>query len=479
MYFLWTMPVAIVAILIASGRATSVATGFCGLLTALVVALGAAPIKFALADAILAIAQGAWLAILVAAVIFGGLFFREIVAAIAVVTAPTPIAPDMRRRQLYTACFLLGPFAEAATGYGVGQVTIAPILKRIGLSPADAVLFGLFSQMLVPWGASANGTIVGSQLAGVSSTVLGTQSALLTLPLILAWLCLFWRFTSVAGLHGTAAAFISEMAFAVTAAGLLVLANYELGPEIAAMAALGPLIALRFAFEAKLDRDQWQAAIRAGLPYGALIFGLAATRAIQPMNAFLERLVVQPFAQGSPWFPLLHPSSWLLFVGCLTALAMGREGSIAVALHRAWTEGKRSTYAIVLFLGMAQVMTSSGMATGLAEGIANILGPLSPLATPLLAGLFGFVTGSLSTTNGLLMPSQAALAVAAHVNATWLAAVQNVAGAALTMLSPIRVAVGCALVDRRDLERRIYSRAWGLGAAPVLILVLVTAILIV
>ena len=128
---------------------------------------------------------------------------------------------------------------------------------------------------------------------------------------------------------------------------------------------------------------------------------------------------------------------------------------------------------------MAQVMATSGVADGLAKGLRSILGPLAVLATPLFAGLFGFLTGSSNATNGLLMPAQIALARDAALSLPWLGAIQNVTAAALTMLSPVRVAVGCALVGRPDLERAVYVKAWPLGAVPLAILTAAAALLLV
>jgi lactate permease len=100
------------------------------------------------------------------------------------------------------------------------------------------------------------------------------------------------------------------------------------------------------------------------------------------------------------------------------------------------------------------------------------------LATPLFAALFGFLTSSSSATNGLLMPSQAALAEEAHLSLPWLAALQNTAAAAATMLSPVRIAVGCALVGTPDLERSVYTRAWSLGVLPLIVLIAAAACLL-
>lgn len=127
---------------------------------------------------------------------------------------------------------------------------------------------------------------------------------------------------------------------------------------------------------------------------------------------------------------------------------------------------------------MAQVMSISGVADGLARGLRLSLGPLAAMATPLFAGLFGFLTGSSNAANGLLMPAQAALAKEAGLSLPWLAAIQNVAAAGSTMLSPVRVAVGCALVGKPELERKVYSRAWPLVVVPLALLMVAAALLL-
>jgi lactate permease len=475
-YFIWSLPILIVAGLIISGRTSSAQTGCCGLAATILVALTSAPNDFTAAKAMLATASGAWLAVLVGAVILSGLFFREIISGATDAIEQEPVPVPLRRRQLYTTCFLVGPFAEAATGFGVGQVTIAPVLKRIQVTPINGVIFGLFSQMMVPWGALANGTIVGAQLSGLSPSNLGLRSALLTLPLLFAWLCLFWRFAAAAGVIGSRRDFTNEMASTIVAAALLIFANAELGPEVAGMVALGPLIVARFVIDWSSGRSHWRTALRVGLPYAALITGLATTRAIVPINQLLsDALVVRPFVDGPTWSPLLHPSSWLLAVGCVTAALTGEP--IGDALLAAWRRGKTAVLTIVLFLAMAQVMVASGIANGVADGLRSSLGAAAVVATPLLASLFGFMTSSSSATNGLLMPAQAALAQAAQTSLPWLAASQNVAAAAATMLSPVRLAMGCALVGRPDLERPVYARAWPLGVLPLILLVLATILL--
>jgi lactate permease len=391
-----------------------------------------------------------------------------------------PIPSPLRRAELYAACFLFGPFAEAATGFGVGQVAIAPVLKRVGLAPIDAVLLGLFSQILVPWGALANGTIVGAQLSGLTPSVLGIYSSMLAAPLMLGWLFLFWHFAALAGVPASGWRLLLEAFATIALAGLLIVTNMALGPEVAALAALAPLIGLHFLCGQGKDRESWRSAARAGLPYAILIGAIAATRTILPLNRLLaDAIAVRPLASGSTWFPLLHPATWLLAVGLATALLTRRPNSIGPAFSRGWLLGKSPVLAIVMFLAMSQVMFASGIANGLAQAVQVSLGPAAALATPLFGGLFGFLTSSSSTANGLLMPAQAALAQWSHLSLPWLAALQNVAAAALTMLCPVRIAVGCSLVDELKLESRVLARAWPLGVVPLCILLGAAAILIV
>ena len=63
-------------------------------------------------------------------------------------------------------------------------------------------------------------------------------------------------------------------------AAALIVANRAVGPEIAAMLALAPLIVFRFWQDEHPDRARWLSMLRIGVPYGVVILGLALTRAL-------------------------------------------------------------------------------------------------------------------------------------------------------------------------------------------------------
>ncbi|MBN8938293.1 MAG: L-lactate permease [Rhizobiales bacterium] len=479
-YLFWSLPLVAIGLLMASGRVSSVGAGLSGAVLAGLVALAAAPVPMTAFDVATAAAKGLWLAWLVAAVILAGLFFRDIVSGDDGRARPPPAGPEDRRRRAFAACFLVGPFAEAATGFGVGQVATIAMLRGIGLAPLHVVLLALFSQILVPWGAMANGTLVGAEFAGLSPRELGTSSAILSVPLLAIWLALFWRMAKAAGLEGSGRLLATELAWVLATAVLLILTNRQLGPEIAALVALGPLIVLQFWRDERPDRAAWLSTLRVGLPYAGLIAGLAASRGIPALADGLgHAAALRPFADSPAWLPLLHPGSWLLAVGLVTALVSGRRRAIGPAAGSVWRNGRNSVLTIAVYLVVARIMADSGIAAALALGLRQVLGPFAALATPWLAGTFGFLTGSGNASNGLLMTSQAGIASDGRIPLAWIAAIQNTAAAALTMLSPARVAMGCALVGHRELERAVYRKAWPLGAAPLVALSILAALFII
>ncbi|MGL4288443.1 MAG: L-lactate permease [Phreatobacter sp.] len=479
-YLFWSLPLVTIGVLMASGRTSSAGAGFCGAVLASLVALTAAPMAMTPAEVAIAAVKGLWLSWLVAAVILAGLFFREIVSGgDGAAGEPAPASGPDRRRRAFAACFLVGPFAEAATGFGVGQVATIALLRGIGLAPIHIVLLALFSQILVPWGAMANGTMVGAEFAGLSPAVLGMHSAILSIPLLFAWLLLFWRMAKAAGLNGSGKIRATELAWVMAMAVLLIPANWLLGPEIAALVALGPLIVLQFWRAERPDRARWRSTLHVGLPYVVLIAGLAASRAIPSLAAwFGQALALRPFADNPAWAPLLHPGSWLLGIGIATALVTGRLAAIPPAADRMWRGGRKAVLTIAIYLIIARIMADSGVAAALAQGLRQALGPFAAVAIPWLAGGFGFLTGSGNAANGLLMASQASIAADGRIPLVWIAAIQNTAAAALTMLSPVRVAMGCALIGHRELESAVYRHGWPLGAAPLILLSFAAALFV-
>ncbi len=115
LYLLWSLPALLVIGLIASGRAGILKAAVIGTAVALAVAFSTAPHRFETADAAVALARGAWIGWIVVPYIVGGLFFWQLAVrpGRAAASERRPLDdPRARRRLLFAACFLVGPFAN-------------------------------------------------------------------------------------------------------------------------------------------------------------------------------------------------------------------------------------------------------------------------------------------------------------------------------------------------------------------------------
>ena len=237
------LPLLLVLALLASGRFSALTAGIVGL-AATVAVSGAG-------TALLAreVPAGAWLAWTVIAIIAAGMFFHRCTLARGL---HEDVASEVTPRRLYAVCFLLAPFAEAVTGFGVGYIIALAALRRLGLGGITALLFGLYSQSLVPWGALATGTTVGATLAGLTTNQLGLASAVLQVPTHFFYLLLYWRFARDAKIHVSTVQKIDDALWTALLLALVWLMNRYADAEIAAAAPTALLLALRF------WRGDWQ-----------------------------------------------------------------------------------------------------------------------------------------------------------------------------------------------------------------------------
>jgi lactate permease len=477
--FLSVAPLAAVILLVASGRVGVLAAGLIGLALAIPAVIanlppGTDPLRFLAIES----AKGAWLAWLAVSVILAGMFFYQCLGGASAVLdaqppAPTPFSHD----RLYAICFLIGPFAESATGFGVGCIIAVAALRRIGIAGIHAALLGLFSQMLVPWGALAVGTVIGAHLAELPVEGLGLRSAVLTVPLLYGYLLIFWWLATRSGHRPTIGAMIEDTAWTTAEAMLLCLAGRTSAVELAGILATGPLIILNFLRVTGWRLAPWRQVLPRALPYGVLTTALVSTRLVPPLRDGLRSvLTASPFAD-LPSFPVLyHPGPWLVAIAI--PFALGSDRNLTATARRSWAAARKPVLVTLVFVILAQWLSAAGVATALADDLHGLLGRDTVLLTPLFGGLAGFLTGSNAASNGMLMPLQAALAAKTGVAPEWLAAIQNVAGSNLTMLSPIRVAMGAALVGLVDAEAAIYRRGWLLGVLALGTLMAAAALLL-
>ncbi len=245
------LPFALVPALLATGRVSALASGLVGLLAALAAAalLQEAPpaaVAVALASDV---AEGAWLALQAALFIVAGLFFHLAVQAArdgpGQATSPPAARTGFDRRRLFAACFLLGPFLESATGFGVGQVMAVPAILAAGASGVPGVGLSLLTQSLVAWGSLGVGSAVGAALAGIGFHDLQFRTALFMAPVLVAHVPVFWGLLRAIGCPSTRTERLDDLTWTGLLAGGLVAASVFAPPELGAMLACGCLLVLR------------------------------------------------------------------------------------------------------------------------------------------------------------------------------------------------------------------------------------------
>lgn len=462
MYLLWSLPALTVIAAIASGRVNTTIAAVLGLFAAVPIALYAAPAPFSGAQLAVTLERGLWIGWIITPYILGGLLFWQMASQ---GNAPAPAAqgqaglndPLARRRRLFFACFLIGPFAESATGFGVGMLGTVLLIRPLGLKPRDIMVFALLSQTLIPWGAMGSGTLLASAYARVPAPELALYSMVAVALLMAVWMLLFWRTARHAGLRADAAEHRREAAWMAASLGLLTAATALLGPETALLAAYGPLIVLHFLLDRRPNRPQALAAARRALPYILVIACLVATRLIPAVNRALGTLAdFQPFADLPAWLPFLHAGSWLV-AGALAMAAWRREpGALATQARASWKTGRHAVMSVFLFAMMAEVLAGAGISQAYADGLFATFQDWTILITPVLAGAFGILANSGNAPNSLFMPSQLSLAVQAGLNVPAAAALLHVSGTAMGIFSPVRMSIAAGLAHGPGQERSVY-----------------------
>ncbi|RDD61433.1 hypothetical protein DRB17_13225 [Ferruginivarius sediminum] len=464
----YAAPTVLVIVLLASRQVSSLTAGIAGLAATIPPAVLALPDgQGTMAVLALESGKGAWLAWHAIAVILAGLFFHEVGRIVTRQRGEDAASTEYSHRRLFAACFLLGPFFEAAVGFGVGLVIVVPTLLRLGLAPIWAAVFGLYSQAMVPWGAMAIGSTVGAGLAGLPADVAGVATVAVEVPVLVALLLAFWWLVGRIGARPGLNAILDDVGWLAAICAGLYLTNRYIALESGAIVTCGILLPLRFFRDERPDLAAWQSLIARAAPYLALTGLVLLTRAAEPVEAWLRAAsTLQPFADSLGFALLHHVSVLILVVAIGNGLAHGlgarlwREAAVA-----AWRAAWRPAAVTLVFVVMGRLTGASGMAGAMTETLVAAAGGTAVLASPAMGGLAGFLTGSNVASNAIMMPLQAQIAAHTGHPLTWLAAIQIASGNALTMFSPIRIAMGAALIGQPGGESEIYRRSLPMAAA--------------
>ena len=462
MLLLQALPLLALVALLASGRAgppLSCVTAMLLALPAAALALGS--VSLLPGFVLRSLAEGLWLAVVPVGIIAGGLVFHAGVAELRQGGQPGPADRLPVADRLFTAAFLLGPFSETVTGFGVGTVFAIGAVRAAGIGGAAAAAIGLMAQPLIPWGGLGPGTAIGAALAGVDPQALALRNAMAVAPELLALLVLFWGWCGLAGVNVPWSTRRSQ-ALWVTAMGvLLILLHLVLPWELCGMAATGPVLALRLLrADPPEGRAGWVRSSVAAAPYLLLVALLVGLR-LWPDPPSLH-----PFA-GLPELRLSHAVVALWLAAVCLLIASGRGPGLALqALRRA----RRPALALLAFVVLARVLTNAQVPQALATALVASFGKAAPFASPLMAAIAGFFAGTNVGSNAAMMSLQAALGHSAGLGPLVLPAVQN--GTLALVISPQLVSVASSLAGAEVTPRAVWRIMW-----PIAVIALAVGIL--
>ncbi|MBX5491308.1 MAG: L-lactate permease [Chloroflexi bacterium] len=428
---------------------------------------------------VLAAARGLLVTLLVAYVVFFGLLLYQLMARGQAIASLAHILATLggdRAARTLVLCLPLGAFFEGASGFGVGIVIVAPLLLALGYSPARAALLALLTQNAVPWGALAVGTLLGAELAGLAPDTLGVGCAYLSL-------LLFPYFGALALLLGggpkalrahSLLLGLASVLMALAAWGGTRLLGVELAMVVGGAATAAVLLAVLRRREVATPAETASALswTRAVAPYLALVAGLLLSRLVDPLRAWLLTHAVLSVPPAGFTLPLLYSPGFWLALACAVAVVALRldRATVGEELGHAARRWWPATLALAAFLVLAEVMLRAGMTEHLAASTAALLGTAYVLAAPAVGGLAGFLTGSNSAGNAMLMGFQIQMAERLGIAPLVLAAAQNTASADLSLASPQRVVLAAAVVGLSGHEGALIRRALPIGLGVVVLI---------
>jgi lactate permease len=326
------------------------------------------------------------------------------------------------------------PFMETVTGFGVSVIIGLPLLLSLGFTPLRAASLSLVALMVGPWGSMAPGTLLGSQIAGVTLQDLGVASGLLNVIAFLG--------------SGAVAAVIAGrglptpdgrprpadygswigmgLASGLVLSVLVLAANLAFGTAVAGTVAT---LVMSAGWAGVISRGRMgPVPARALVPYLVLLGGTI-------IGQFLESLLP---LEGSGAM-LGSPALWSI-TGALAGvvvLSMDREDRRRLPREsiRMWLQVATPTG---LYLVLGTAVSGGGLAEALATALTG-LGQVYLFLVPLIGGLGGYITASGTGANAMFGGTQNAAAHALEKDPLWMMASQNVAAGLACLASPARI----------------------------------------
>ena len=424
--------------------------------------------------------------------------------AVSVIGKALPRLTADRTMQGLLIGWLFASFLQGMGGFGVPVAVAAPLLVGLGFTPVQAVVMACIGHgWAVNFGSLATSfqtlmavtNLPGEILAPQSSLLLGTSS--FACGAIVSYVAGGWK-----GLRRTLPAVLVLSAVMGVTQHLLVTGGlWTLGATGGAMAGLIAGFAItRIPFyrgqpeagslpteitngENGKERSLW-VALSAYLVLVVLVFAL---NLITPVTALLDKIQLTlhfpalqtaygwatPAEVGRKINIFGHPGAMLLYASVIAWFIYKKAGYYTPGagkriLDKMARGAVNSSLGIVAMVGMAVVMSHSGMTNLLAQGLSQSFGrTLYPLVSPFIGALGAFITGSNNNSNVLFAALQMRTAELLNLSVTLILASQTAGGSLGSIMAPAKVIVGCSTVGLGDHEGAVMGKIIAYGLIPV------------
>lgn len=407
--------------------------------------------------------------------IWPALFLYELLKASGVFERIQVLADKLCPNDLICALFiswLFASFLQSISGFGVPLAVCAPILLARGIPAQRAIpmiLLGhswgnTYGTLGMAWGALDSFGPVRDHLSTAHMSALLLYMVMLSGVLIS---CVIYK-----GFKGLR----EGLPFVLPLSLIMGISQYyyaKTAPELAAfIPALAGLIAMVLIYGKKSSLGSAAFIADTIVPFAILALLSVLVFALPFSKNALESL--KPFG-----VPVFSHAGFVLSLSTLLSYLFYRKRALfhRFQLKRAISQALRKlipvSIGIIGLIIIARLLDRGGQVAILAQGFADLSGPLYPLFSPLLAMMGAFMTSSNVSSNILLAGFQAQIAHIGGIPSALYLAGQTAGGAIGIIVSPSTLLLGCATTESVGREGELLRRLFPIAIAQALLLGLV------
>ncbi|HQN43696.1 MAG TPA: L-lactate permease [Anaerolineaceae bacterium] len=493
-WLLALLPVLVILVLMLGLKWGGSKAGAVGLVVALLVAV----VFFGAGGKLIAVSQGKGLLLTfdVLYIIWTALLLFHIAdeaGAVRIIGQALPRLTTDRMMQGLLLGWLFASFLQGMGGFGVPVAVAAPLLVGLGFNPVQAVIMACIGHgWAVNFGSLATSFQTLMAVTGLPGELLAPDSALLLGLSAIA--CGSVVAFVAAGWKGLLRALPAVLVLSAVMGGVqyLLVTNglWTLGATGGAMAGLivGIGVArLPLYHGPAAQTEHPQAPLVAFSAYAVLILLAFGINLIPPVNALLDSIQVNfqfpavstAFGWATPAEPgrainiFGHPGALLLYSSIIAYLIYARAGyykpgALPRILRKTYKGAVNSSLGILAMVGMAVIMSHSGMTNLLAQGLSVSFGAaVYPAVAPFIGALGAFITGSNNNSNVLFAALQMRTAELLGLDVPLILGAQTAGGSLGSVMAPAKVIVGCSTVGLGSSEGVVMGKILIYGLIPV------------